>query len=65
MTVAEYERMVEPLDLSPTQRFAIWYLESRGIRFAVDYGYSNCVEVSVAVARERLQKAQALRERAA
>lgn len=42
------------LKLSPEVRFACLYLESRGKRFCVDFGYENAVSIATEMQITRL-----------
>lgn len=51
MTYMELHRMIGLPALDTDTLFCIRYLEDRGYRFCVDFGYTNAKHIAAAVAR--------------
>ena len=55
--MGEYHRLKKLLRLRMTKQvdFAAEFLESRGLRFCVDFGYENAVEKAAAIMTAELE----------
>jgi hypothetical protein len=56
MTLQDYERLMDvQIPLDEDTRFAIQYLEERGSRFCVDFGYENAKDRAAELASARVK----------